>query len=58
MTNEKVYRRVGQTRSFLKTINTKRVKLIGHTMRHNSTLGRIIEGAVDGNNSGGRQSLD
>ncbi|KAF0753996.1 Uncharacterized protein FWK35_00020374 [Aphis craccivora] len=58
ITNEEVYRRVGETRSFLKTLKTRRVKLIGHILRQNSLLSRIIEGAIEGNNSRGRPPLD
>jgi len=32
--------------------------IIGHTLRHNNLLGRIIEGYLDGKNSRGRPSLE
>jgi hypothetical protein len=37
---------------------TRRAKLIGHVLRHNSLLNRIIEGTIEGNNSRGRPLLD
>lgn len=51
VTNEKVFRRVGEERSFLKVLKIRIAKLIGHTLRHNNLLGRIIKGFVEGNNS-------
>jgi len=56
--NEEVYRRAGEISSFLKTLGTRRANLIGHVLRHNSLLSRIIEGAIEGNNSRGRPPLD
>jgi len=53
ITIEEVYRRVGETRSFLKTLKTRRAKLIGNILRQNSLLSRIIESAIEGNNSRG-----
>jgi len=41
--NEEVFRRVGEERSFLKALKMRRAKLIGHTLRYNNLLGRIIE---------------
>lgn len=32
--------------------------LIGHTLRHDSLHSRIMEGAIEGNNSRGRSQLD
>jgi hypothetical protein len=58
ITNEEVYRRVRKTRSFLKTLKTRKAKLIGHILRQNSLLSRIIEGAIEGNNSRERPPLD
>lgn len=49
ITNEEVYLRAGETKSFLKTLRT-RTNLIGHILCHNSLLSRIIEGAIEGNN--------
>jgi len=53
ITNEEVYRRAGETRTFLKTLKTRRAKVKGHILRHNSLLDRTIEGAIEGNNSRG-----
>lgn len=38
------FRRVGEERSFLKSLKIRRAKLIGHTLRQNHLLGRITEG--------------
>ncbi|KAF0757289.1 Uncharacterized protein FWK35_00037193, partial [Aphis craccivora] len=48
-----VYRRVGETRSFLKTLKKTRAKLIGHVLHHNNLFSKIIDGAIEGNNSRG-----
>uniref|UniRef100_A0A2S2QZ71 RNA-directed DNA polymerase n=1 Tax=Sipha flava TaxID=143950 RepID=A0A2S2QZ71_9HEMI len=53
VSNEEVYRKSGEIRSFLKTLKTRRANLIGHVLRHNSQLSRIIECATEGNNSRG-----
>jgi len=55
ITNDEVYRRIGETKSFLKILNTRRVKLIGHILRQ---ISRIIEGTIEGKNSRGRPPLD
>lgn len=52
ITNEKVFRIVGETKNFLKTEKTRKPKLIGHILLHNSLL-RIIENTINGNNSRG-----
>lgn len=44
--------------SFLKTLKTRRAKLIGRVLRRNSLLSRLIESAIEGNNSRGRPPLD
>lgn len=48
ITNEEIYQKTGETRSFLKTLKTRRAMLIGHMLRHDSLLSRIIEGALRG----------
>jgi len=58
ITNEEVYQRAGEIRSFLKTLKTRRTKLIGHILRHNSLLSRITGDATEGNTSRGRPPLD
>jgi hypothetical protein len=58
MTNEEVYRSARETRSFLKTLKTRRAKLIEQVLRHNSLLSRIIKGVIQGDNSRGRAPLD
>lgn len=57
ITNE-VFRRVGEERGFLKTLKILRTKLIGHELRHNNILGRIIEGSIEGKNSRERPSIE
>lgn len=54
ITNEEVYRRAGETRSFPKTIKAIRAKLIGYILNHDSLLSRIIENAIEGENSRGQ----
>jgi len=58
ISNEEVFRRVGEERSFLKALKIRRAKLIGHSLRHNNLLGRIIEGSIEGKNSRGRPPLE
>lgn len=57
-TNEKVYLRVGESRSFLRTMKTIRDFLIGYILRHGSLLSIIIEKAIEGTNYMGRPLLD
>lgn len=58
ITNEEVYRRVGERRCFLKYLKRRRNHLVGHILRHNGLLKLIIEGTVDGKNSRGRPRLE
>jgi hypothetical protein len=44
ITNEEVFRSVGEKRSFLKALKIRRAKLIGHTLQHDNLQGTIIEG--------------
>uniref|UniRef100_A0A8D8XEA4 Craniofacial development protein 2 n=1 Tax=Cacopsylla melanoneura TaxID=428564 RepID=A0A8D8XEA4_9HEMI len=57
MTNEEVLRRAGEQRSFMKSLKKRRAKLIGHILRHNSLLARVIEGKIEGSNTQGRPPL-
>ena len=58
MTNEQVFNRVGEGRCFLKWIKQRRAQLMGHIIRHDSMLKRIIEGVVEGKNLRGRPRLE
>lgn len=42
MTNEEVNARVEEWRYFMKSLKKRRIKLIGHTLRYNSLLKRIM----------------
>lgn len=53
MTNEEIYQRAGETRSFLETLKTRKAKSIGCIQRYNNLLGRIIEGTTEGKNTRG-----
>jgi len=45
ITNEEVFLKVGETRSFLRILKIRREKkLVGHILSHNNLLSRIIEG--------------
>jgi len=58
MTNEEVFTRAEERRCFMKSLKKRRIKLIGHTLRHNSSLNRIMEGVLEGKNVVGRPPLD
>jgi hypothetical protein len=47
MTNEEVFARAEERKYFMKSLKKKRIKLIGHTLRYNSLLKRIIEGMME-----------
>ena len=57
VTNEEVLKRLGEKRSFWKSIVKRRVQLTGHLMRHEGLLKTIIEGYVDGKRPRGRPRL-
>lgn len=47
--SEQVFRRVRETRSFLKTLKMRSAELIEHIQCYNGLLSRIIEDIVKGN---------
>ena len=57
MTNEEVFKRANESRSFMRNLKTRRANMIGHTLRHNGMLARAIEGMVQGKNTRGRPPL-
>lgn len=58
VTNEEVFRRAGEERSFINRIKRRRATMIGHTLRHNSLLARVIEGKMEGKHTRGRPPLE
>jgi len=58
ITNEEVFRSVGEAKNFLKTLKTRRTKLIGHIIHHNSFLSKIMKSAIEENNNRGRPPLE
>lgn len=42
----------------MKSLKERRTKLIGHILRHNNLLKRIMEGMIEGKNVVGRHPLD
>jgi len=58
MTNEEVFRKAGEERNFIGQIKKRRDNLIGHTLRHDCLLARVIEGMVEGKNTRGRPPLE
>lgn len=55
---EEVFRRIGEGRSFLKVLKIRKAKLIGHILRHNNLLDRIIVASIKGKNTRGRPPLE
>lgn len=52
MTNDEVFTRAEELGWFVKSLKKTRIKQIGHILRHNSILSRIIEGMPDGKDVG------
>ena len=52
--NEEVYRRVEEKRTLWNTIEKRRTRWIGHTLRHNGFVKNIIEGKIEGKVPRGR----
>ena len=44
ITNEDVFRRAQEEKSFLRNLKGRRAKFIGHILRHNGLVKKIIEG--------------
>lgn len=53
-TNERVLEEVGEKRQLMKTIENRKIKLIGHLLRHSEFLSNIFEGRVEGSRPRGR----
>ena len=56
--NEEVLQRIGENRSILRTIKKRRVKLIGHTLRHEGILQHIFESGLGRKTIRGRPPKD
>ena len=54
ITNEEVLRRVGEKRSLIRTIRERQRRWIGHMLRGDSILRRILEGKMEGKRTRGR----
>lgn len=53
-TNERVLQEVGERRNLMKSIAKRKVKLIGHLIRHSDFMKNIFEGRIQGRRSRGR----
>ena len=58
MTNEEVLRKVRQERSLLGAIKRKKVKYLGHILRHQSLQKFLMEFLVEGERGRGRPRID
>ena len=58
VTNEKVLKRVGETRSMQGIIHRRKCRRIGHILRHDGFLHDIIEGKMVGRATRGRSRID
>ena len=58
MTNEEVFRRTQEVKSFLRNLKGRRAKFISHILRHNGLVKRMIEGTIEGKNHRGQPRLD
>ncbi|VVC41133.1 Reverse transcriptase domain [Cinara cedri] len=58
MTNDEVFAKAKERRCFMKSLKKRRTKLIGHILRYNSLLKRIMEGMIVGKNVVGRPLLN
>ena len=58
ITNEEVFKRAQEVKTFLRNLKGRRAKFIEHILRHNGLLKRIIEGTIEGKNHRGRPRLD
>jgi hypothetical protein len=48
MKNEEVYRRIDEDRSLWNTVEERRTRWNGHTLRHNGFVKNITEGKIEG----------
>lgn len=54
VTNEEVLIRIGEQRKLLSTIKSRKLRLFGHLVRHDSLQKRLIEGQLNGRRVRGR----
>ncbi|KAF0724219.1 LINE-1 reverse transcriptase [Aphis craccivora] len=54
VTNKEILDKIKEQRQIWKSIQSRRGKMIGHILRHQSLLKKIIEGDVEGHISRGR----
>jgi hypothetical protein len=55
--NEEVLKEINEKRTILRVVEMRKVKLIGHLLRHNSFVTNIMEGRVLGKESRGRPRI-
>ena len=53
-TNDAVLIQVGETRKLLRSIQRKRLSYLGHVLRHDNLVHRIVEGRLEGKRGRGR----
>jgi len=58
ITNEEVLVRISEKRVLWNSIKKRRNEWIGYVLRHDGSLGLIIEGCVEGKNYKGRPRLE
>ena len=54
ITNEEVLRRMGTDREIVRQFKTRKLKYLGHLIRHKTTQLQLIEGKIEGIRSRGR----
>ncbi|KAI5755057.1 hypothetical protein M8J77_013699 [Diaphorina citri] len=52
--NEKILEEIGEERNLMKTLMKRKIKLVGHLLRHNDFITNILEGKVEGRRPRGR----
>ena len=55
--NKEVLKEINEKRTILRVVGMRKVKLIGHLLRHNGFVTNIMEGRVLGKESRGRPRL-
>jgi hypothetical protein len=53
ITHKEIFRKVGEQRSIIKTITSKKKNWIGHVLRGDNLLKEVIEGRLDGKRAKG-----
>ena len=54
ITNEEVLRRMGTGREIVRQFKTRKLKYLGHLIRHNTSQIQLLEGKIEGRRSRGR----